>query len=145
MAIAECCTRDVVVAERKDSVLHAAKLMRLHHVGTVVVVDKQGEQTVPVGIVTDRDVVVKIVAAEVDASFITVGEIMAPQLASVSGNAGVFETIQYLRSKAVRRLPVVAANGTLLGIVSVDDLLALLADELSALGRLVHDASPVSH
>lgn len=137
MPISEICTREVIIVQRDESALEAAKLMRVHDVGTVVVVEERGAGRVPIGIVTDRDLVVEIIASEVDASLITVGDIMARELSSVKGSCGVYEAIQYMRGKGVRRLPVVAEDGSLIGIVTFDDLLMLLAEELSALGRLV--------
>lgn len=137
MPIAEICTREVIIVQRDESALQAAKLMREHNVGTVVVVEERGSCRAPIGVVTDRDLVVEIIASEVDASFITVGEIMARELTSVKGSCGVYEAIQYMRGKGVRRLPVVDDDGGLVGIVTFDDLLMLLAEELSALGRLV--------
>ncbi len=137
MPIAEICTREVIIAQRDKTALQAAKLMREHNVGTVVVVEERGTCRAPIGIVTDRDLVVEIIASEVDSSFITVGDIMARELTSVKGSCGVYESIQYMRSKGVRRLPVVDDDGSLIGIVTFDDLLLLLAEELSALGRLV--------
>ena len=137
MPISEICTREVIIVERDENVVQAAKLMRQHNVGALVVIEERDGRRAPVGIVTDRDFVVKITAAEVDPSFIRAGDLMAPELATVKGSCGVFEAIQYMRSKGVRRLPVVDDDGGLIGIVALDDLLALLAEELSALGRLV--------
>lgn len=138
MPIGEICKREVVIAQREDTVLQAAKLMRQHHVGDVMVVDDRGEgKRMPVGIVTDRDLVVEVVAPELNPNAITVGDIMVSDFATVNENTGVFESIQYMRVKGVRRLPVVTADGTLIGIVTLDDLLALLSEELDALVKLV--------
>lgn len=138
MPIGEICKREVVIAQREDTVLQAAKLMRQHHVGDVLVVDDRGEgKRMPVGIVTDRDLVVEVIAPELNPNAITIGDIMVSDFATVKENTGVFESIQYMRVKGVRRLPVVTADGTLIGIVTLDDLLALLSEELDALVKLV--------
>lgn len=137
MPVGEICNREVVIMQAGKSALEAAQLMRQHHVGDVVVVEDRGGFRVPIGIVTDRDLVVEIVAPGLDPSAITVGDIMAPELATVTENIGVFEAIQYMRTKGVRRLPVVDGNGGLIGILAVDDLLELLADELLLLAKLV--------
>lgn len=137
MPISELCIREVIVSERHETALEAAKLMRECNVGTLVVVDNRDGRRMPVGIVTDRDLVVEVIASEVDPTFITVGDIMAAELASVKDDCGVYEAIQYMRVKGVRRLPVTDNDGGLVGIVTLDDLLALLAEELGALGRLV--------
>ncbi|MGG7056001.1 CBS domain-containing protein [Nitrosomonas sp. ANs5] len=137
MAIGEICRREVVVIKPKETVLEAAKLMRQHHVGNVLVVSEDDSHRVPVGIVTDRDLVVEIIAPELDPSTITVGDIMAPDLVTIQENAGIFEALQFMRAKGVRRLPVVDKDGKLAGIVTLDDLLALLSEELDALSKLI--------
>lgn len=137
MPISEVCNREVIIARRDETALEAAKLMRERNVGTLVVVDECDGIRVPVGIVTDRDLVVEILAPEVDPTFIRIGDIMRPDLAKVIGSCGVFEAIQYMRGKGVRRLPVVDDDGGLQGIVTLDDLLSLLAEEFGALARLV--------
>ncbi|WP_435626449.1 CBS domain-containing protein [Candidatus Ferrigenium straubiae] len=137
MPVGEICNREVVIVQAGQSALEAAQLMRQHHVGDLVVVEERGGFRVPVGIVTDRDLVVEIVAPGLDPSAITVGDIMVSDLATVTENIGVFEAIQYMRTRGVRRLPVVDGNGGLVGILAVDDLLELLADELLLLAKLV--------
>lgn len=137
MAIGELCNREVVIAQRETSVLEASRLMRQYHVGDLVVVDETNGQRVPVGIVTDRDVVLEVVSMALDASVLTAGDIMGPELATIRENDGVFETIRYMRTKGVRRLPVVNSQGALIGIVTLDDLLELLAEEMSELSQLI--------
>lgn len=137
MPIGEICNREVVIAKRDDTILEAARLMRQHHVGDVLVVDDSGGKRIPAGIVTDRDLVVEIIATELDPSAITVGDIMVPELAVVKEDTGVFESIQYMRAIGVRRMPVVDDSGGLVGILTLDDLLEILADELSFLAKLV--------
>jgi len=137
MPISEICNREVIIVQRDTTVHDAAKLMRQHHVGDVVVVEERKGVTVPVGIVTDRDLVVEIMAPDLVQMVITVGDIMAPKLSTVKDSTGIYETIQYMRGEGVRRLPVVDSNGGLIGILTLDDLLELLAEELLELSRLV--------
>jgi CBS domain-containing protein len=137
MAIGEICNREVVIVQRDTTIQEAAKLMRSHHVGALVVVKEVAGKRHPVGLVTDRDLVIEVLAPELDASVITVGDIMLPKPVTVPETTGVFEAIQFMRDKAVRRLPVVDGQGALIGIVALDDLLSLLADELSELSTLV--------
>ncbi len=137
MPVAEICNRDVVILKRDDTILEAAKLMRQHHVGDVLVVEERGGIRIPVGIVTDRDLVVEIMAPELDQKVITVGDIMIRELVTVKESVGVFEAIQYMRGKTVRRLPIVDENGGLVGILTLDDLLELLSEELFAIAKLV--------
>lgn len=137
MSIGEFCNREVVIARAGDSVAEASSLMRQHHVGDVLVVEEREGRRVPVGLVTDRDIVVEVVATGLDPGVITLGDIMADDLATVTEDIDVFDAIQYMRTRGVRRLPVVSADGALAGIVTFDDVVALVAEEIDALARLV--------
>jgi len=136
MPIGEFCNRSVVFATRKTSIAEAAQLMREYHVGDLVVVDVLDGNRVPVGIVTDRDIVVEIIAKSLDYNTFTVGDIMSPQLISVQKNEGVFETIRLMRDQGIRRIPVVNQDGGLEGIMAADDMLDLLAEEMTELAKV---------
>lgn len=137
MSIGEMCNREVVIVDRETSVSEAARLMRKHHVGDLVVVESLQGGRRPVGIVTDRDIVLEVVAMDVAADSLRVGDIMAAGLASVREAEGVFEAMRYMRGQGVRRLPVVDEAGWLVGIITLDDLVELLAEEMGELARLV--------
>ncbi|MFP5506630.1 MAG: CBS domain-containing protein [Gammaproteobacteria bacterium] len=137
MPVGEVCNREVVVADRALPVTEAALRMRAHHVGDLVVVDDQAGRRHPVGIVTDRDIVVEVVAAGVNPEALRVGDIMGTQVATVRESEGLFEAMRYMRDQGVRRMPVVDAAGALVGILTLDDLLELLAEELGELAKLV--------
>lgn len=137
MTIGNICNREVVFATRDTTVQAASKLMRQHHVGTVVIVDELAGKRLPVGIVTDRDIVVEVTAVELDPKVITVGDIMAPELITAPESQGILETMEVMRFKGVRRLPIVDREGLLVGIVSIDDMLEVLAEELTDLTRIV--------
>jgi len=137
MLIGEICTRKVIVAARGTSIYQAAKLMREHHAGDVVVTDDFDGRRIPVGIVTDRDIVIEVLAQELNPAGLTVGEIMTATLVTAREADGVFETIRLMRVEAVRRLPVVDTSGSLVGIVSLDDIVGLMAEELGDLATLI--------
>jgi predicted transcriptional regulator len=137
MAVGELCNREVVVTEKTLSVVDAAQLMRKHHVGDLVVVEEKDGRKHPVGIVTDRDIVVEVVAAGVTPEALNVGDIMGPEVATVRESEGLFEALRYMRDKGVRRMPVVDSTGGLVGILTLDDLLSLLAEEMTELAKLV--------
>jgi len=137
MAVGEICNREVVIAKKALSVVDAAQLMRTHHVGDLVVVEEKDGRKQPVGIVTDRDIVVEVVAAGVDADALKVGDIMGPEVATVRESEGLFEALRYMRDKGVRRMPVVDSAGGLVGILTMDDMLSLLAEEMTELAKLV--------
>ncbi len=137
MAVGELCNREVVITEKTASVVDAAQLMRTHHVGDLVVVEDRGGRKHPIGIVTDRDIVVEVVAAGVNPDSLKVGDIMGPDVATVRESEGLFEALRYMRDKGVRRMPVVNREGGLVGILTLDDLLSLLAEEMTELAKLV--------
>jgi CBS-domain-containing membrane protein len=137
MTISEICNREVVIAERGLCVEEAARLMRLYHVGDIVIVEDKQDRRRPLGIVTDRDIMLEVVAAGVSPGTLTVGDIMGQGLAVVGEDQGVFETLRYMRGKGVRRMPVVDKEGWLVGIVTLDDLMEVLAEEMGELARLV--------
>jgi CBS domain-containing protein len=138
MAIGEICSRETVFTTCDTTVATAARLMRHHHVGTLVIVEEMnGGRRVPVGIVTDRDVVVEVMATGLDPNAITVGDIMGPDLVTARESEGVLETMQIMRYKGVRRLPIVDKDGQLVGIVSFDDLLEVLAEQFGELAKIM--------
>jgi CBS domain-containing protein len=137
MSIGEICNREVVITDKNSSLRDIAKLMRRHHVGTVVVAQRQDEQVVPVGIVTDRDLVIEGLARDVEPDTITAGELMADELFSVHEVDSVWDTIKFMRGKGVRRAPVVDDQGGLQGIITIDDLLELISEEMFDLAKLV--------
>ncbi len=138
MTLGAICNREVITVRRESTALNAAKLMRKYHVGDVVVIETHNEKAIPIGIVTDRDIVIELIATELDCNVITCGDIMLEKLAVINENAGVFEAIQGMTAKGVRRLPVIDDEGGLIGIVTLDDLLLTLAKELGMLSKLVH-------
>jgi CBS domain-containing protein len=137
MTIGNICNREVVYVSRDVTVQAACKLMRHYHVGSLVVVDEAEGKRVPVGILTDRDIVVEIDAMDLDAKVITAGDIMAQELVLAPESLGVLETIEIMRAKGVRRMPIVDADNRLVGIVTIDDLLEVLAGELTDIARIV--------
>lgn len=137
MSISGICSHDIVCARRDASVRAAARLMREFHVGSLVVIDEADGRRRPVGIVTDRDVAVAVVAPGLDPDAIQTGEIMNAELVSVSEEAGVAEVGRIMRTKGMRRVVVTDGAGYLAGIVTADDILTLLAEEMSDLSAMV--------
>ena len=133
MPIGEICNREVVVMKKKDSILEAAKLMRDYHVGNVVVVEEKEGQVIPVGILTDRDIVVELIAKNVPLDSVFAEDVMSSDLASVSENRGIWDTIKCMREKGIRRIVVTGDKGNLVGVLSGDDLIDILSGELSDL------------
>lgn len=137
MNIGAVCNRKVITVQKEATVQHVASLMRQYHVGDVVVIETHKNHTSPIGIVTDRDLVVEVVATGLDCSVITVGDIMQKNLTVIQEDASVFETMKLMSGKGVRRLPVVDEHTYLKGIVTLDDLLILLSKEINSISPLV--------
>jgi CBS domain-containing protein len=130
MNVGELCSRDVVVAYRDTSVVDAARLMREHHVGSLVVVGERLSEKLPIGMITDRDIVVAAVAKEVDPRTLTVGDVMSAGALVVREQDGITDALRMMREKGVRRVPVVSGKGALVGILVIDDILELVAEEM---------------
>jgi len=137
MSVGEICNREVVTIEKGATVAKAARLMRQFHVGSVVVVADGEDSRRPVGIITDRDLAIEILAQEVPVETVTVGDVMGPELLTAREEDGVWETIMRMRAMGVRRLPVINRHGALTGILTMDDLLQFIVGELSDLVKLV--------
>jgi CBS domain-containing protein len=131
MPISECSNIGVVCCEADSTVPAVAALMRKHHVGDVIVVEGAAENRMPLGIITDRDIVIEAVALDIDTSVLTAGDLMSAPLVTVAENAGLVETLRLMRNHKIRRIPVVTPSGSLYGIVTADDIMNLLAMEMS--------------
>ncbi|MDH3899746.1 MAG: CBS domain-containing protein [Gammaproteobacteria bacterium] len=136
MDAGELCSREVITATREMSITDAARLMRDRHVGSLVVVEGSGDRQEPVGIITDRDIVIEVIAENVDLDKVTVGDVMTYALLKVNAQDSILDTAQRMRARGVRRVPVIETTGALAGILALDDILELLSEELSLLTRV---------
>jgi CBS domain-containing protein len=125
-------TATVAVAEPETSALAAAQLMRQHHVGALVVVDAL-EKSRPLGILTDRDLVLGLMAEGLDPEIFTAGDIMSTELVLASPEMDAMDAVQLMRNNRLRRLVIVDDAGRLVGIVTMEDVLELLTRELADL------------
>ena len=139
MSVDRICVREVDIAERTESVLLAAQRMFDRDVGTLVVVD-HGRR--PVGLVTDRDIALRATATGRDPTTIRVAEIMTVDPQTVTEDTPIETALSLMRSAACRRLVVVDATGRLAGILSLDDVLGLLAEEFTTIGTLLERVAP---
>ncbi|MEW5950185.1 MAG: CBS domain-containing protein [Thermodesulfobacteriota bacterium] len=133
MSIGEICIREVVIARATDSVHKAARLMRDYSVRTVIIT----EDSHPIGILTDRDITIRVVAEGKDAHRSLVKDVMSARLLTVRESASIGDGIRIMRGRGIRRLPVIDQQGKLVGMVTLDDLIDLLAEEMSALAGLI--------
>lgn len=139
MSLARICQHNVDVAREPETAWQAAERMHQRTVGTLVVVDRSRK---PVGILTDRDLVVRVLAAGKEPHSITVGEVMTRNPEMVTIETPIDAVLSIMRNGAFRRVPVVAADGTLAGLVSLDDILLSLADEFTRVGELLEAQNP---
>jgi CBS domain-containing protein len=136
MDAGKLCKRDVITTQRNTSIRDAARLMRKHHVGSLIVTEEKSGVTEPVGILTDRDIVMEVIAADIGLNEVTVDDIMSYALLKVCESDSILETAQRMRARGVRRVPVISNKCELVGILTLDDILELLSEELSMLTRL---------
>ena len=130
MTVGQICNRVGVFAFRNTPLPDAAKLMRENHIGSLVIVDESDRGRIPVGMLTDRDIAIAVVAQALDPRTLTAGEVMSGELVTANEQDDMLDTLQRMRRRGVRRVPVLTAAGTLAGIVTLDDLLELVAEQL---------------
>jgi CBS domain-containing protein len=132
MQVGDICSRNVVTVRELDELTAAAQLMRQKHIGYLVVIEaKVGDNALaPVGVITDRDIVVGVVARETDPRALKVGDVMTRQPVLVREESPISAALHHMREIGVRRLPVVDRGGGLVGVLSLDDVLEGLAEEL---------------
>ena len=137
MTAGEYCNREVIIVEPTISVTEAAALMRRHHVGDLVVVEKEGEEARPDGIITDRDIVIEVVAQKIDPDSLTVKDIMSTDPVRVAETVSLLDTLELMKQRGVRRVLVIADSGGLQGLLSADDAIELIAEQINDLTQLV--------
>lgn len=136
MRIGDVCNPHVVLADANASLRGAALQMRNEHVGALIIAEREGGLLRPVGILTDRDIVIAVVAfPEARPEDIRVADAMSTELETAREDEGLFEVVQRMSERAVRRLPVVRVDGSLLGMVTLDDVLRVLSAELGQLAE----------
>lgn len=137
MKAGDICNHKVVTVSPEDSIRRAAELMRQHHVGDVVVANRSNGFLTPLGILTDRDIVIEVIAENVDLDDVSVRDTMTDRLITAKEDDDLLATVMQMRENGVRRLPVVDGKGQLVGILSADDVIGLVARELAEVWALI--------
>lgn len=132
MTIADLCERDIVTVSAAASVRDAAVIMRDQHVGALAVTDPYAPERV-IGIVTDRDLVLELLAAGRSTEGLAVGTVCNTQLAGIPATSSLHEAVQAMQRSGTRRLLVMGPDDAVVGLVSIDDLVDAVAGELDAL------------
>lgn len=137
MFIGEICNREVIIAGKETSVIEIAQLMREHHVGSIIITEKQNGCQVPVGIITDRDLVIELLSKGVDINSVSAADIMTQNLVTTRESSHVYDALKLMRGKGIRRIPVVNDENVLIGIVTVDDLLDVVISQLDDIVNII--------
>jgi CBS domain-containing protein len=147
MNVADVCQRNTVIARAFDDLTIAAQLMREKHVGYIVVVEPAFEENTfkPVGVVTDRDMVVSVIAREADPRGLRVGDVMTREPVVADDTEALGTALQKMRKIGVRRLPVVGSRGELVGVISLDDIIDSLVGELQNVAGAIRSEQLIEH
>jgi signal-transduction protein with cAMP-binding, CBS, and nucleotidyltransferase domain len=136
MLISQICTRSLVTCNRDTPAAELARKMRDQHVADVLVVEDHAGRLTPVGLVTDRDLVVEVIACDRDPNQVRAADLMCADLETVLDSELVYDAIWHMRKRQILRLPVVDAHGALVGMLTADDVAEFLASELTEVARL---------
>lgn len=147
MNVGSICKHQVVTVTPRADLTSAAKLMREQHVGFLVVVEPEPNATYgrPVGVLTDRDIVISVVAGGADPQQLTVADLMKQYPAMTDETDPIEQALHTMRRMGVRRLPVVGASGMLTGIIALDDVLDMLASEISDVSGTVRNEQRIEN
>jgi CBS domain-containing protein len=138
VTVGEICRRDVIIARPEMPLPEAAALMKSYHVGDLVIVESQpGGRRIPIGILTDRDVALMVASHAVRVPYLQVSDVMKEKLITALEGESLHTALERMQASGVRRLPVINGEGVLEGIVTLDDIIELLSEELTDLARLV--------
>jgi CBS domain-containing protein len=139
MCVGDICRRDVITIEPNASLCDAARVMREKHVGMLVVVGSAADhaERVVQGVLTDRDIVVTVVGRDAEPKDLKVMDVMTRNPLLVAETASVVGVLRLMRVDGIRRVPVVDARNELVGVMSIDDVLDVVADQLTAISGAI--------
>jgi CBS domain-containing protein len=139
MRAGELCIREVVIAYASESVVDAARRMADHRVGDVVVVEAPGDGAArPIGLVTDRDLVLRVLTrSDVLPRQLSLGEVMPPEVVTAKEQDDIESVLAKMRQHEIRRIPIVDQRGMLVGIVSLDDIVGWMSEQLEIATALI--------
>ena len=139
MGIVKCCREQVVAVSPDTPAVEVARIMGEKNVGSVVVVTGDNR---PAGIVTDRDLAIRVTAQERNPGEVRVSDILTRDVITFQDSMGVYEAIQKMTSEGIRRMPIVDDGGRLIGIVTMDDIVRMLGEEMAAIAKNIEKQSP---
>jgi len=133
LLVRDIAVRSPATVAADESIAQCAKRMHAEHVGCLVVVEKADGAQVPVGMLTDRDIAIEVVAFGLDPAVITAGDVMSEKPAVVEEDDDLLDALALMREHGSRRLPVTGSDGALVGIIAFDNLLEALAQQLDGM------------
>lgn len=143
MKVSELCVLQTVIILKHEKVKDAAQLMKKYNVGTVVVVESDDKGNTPIGIVSDRDIVMRVTASDKWNENTLIEEVMSKNLLTMHEDTDVYDALKRMRYEGVRRVPVVNEFGYLLGILALDDILSFLTAEMNEVIELIAKEEPL--
>ena len=136
MILEKIAVKNVVTIPENATMLEAAKAMRDDHVGSVIVVDQSSSRKIPIGIITDRDIVVSTSAFGIPPSSIQVKDVMSATLVTAKKSDSLNHIMNLMKEHGVKRIPITDTDGSLMGIISTHELMKVLSDELGEVVRV---------
>jgi CBS domain-containing protein len=138
MGLGNMCRREIVCVDTGTSIKEVVKLMDQKNVGSVIVIGSQK----PVGIVTDRDILLRAVNKGMDLEKTPIDKVMTKRLVTLREDMGLFEALERVKGKGMRRFPIVDDKGSLKGIMTLDDILYLLGREMADVSSIIEKEGP---
>ena len=138
MSLGNLCRREIICVDSRTTVKEAAKLMEGKNIGSTIVVQERK----PIGILTDRDILLRVMNRGLDPEKTSVDEVMTKQIVTLKEDMGLFEALQKVKGKGIRRFPIVDSNGNLQGIMTLDDIFYLLGKEMSDVTSIIENERP---
>lgn len=145
MAVSSICTRRVITVDIGIDIVAAAAVMRESKIGYLIVTDKKHHGRGPAGVITDRDIAIKVTALDIDPNSFTVGDVMTRDPLTAADYDSISDTLRRMRSLGVRRVPVVGDNGQITGVLSIDDVVDHLATQLTDLAGSARSEPQAKH
>jgi CBS domain-containing protein len=136
MLVSDVMVKQVGHISKRATLIDAAEMMRTNQIGSVIVADGESGKLVPIGVLTDRDIVVEVVADDVESRKLIVEDVMTRDVVTIPVGASIFSAVQIMEREGIRRLPVIDERGALCGIVTADDLAGHLAVAIHSLSRI---------
>lgn len=137
MNVGSICSHHLVTISRSGTLQQAATLMREHHVGSLVVTETRPEAEHIVGIVTDRDLAIEVLARGFDGEHMEVGQMIDGRVVSAPQEASLMDAVELMQVAGVRRLLVRTEDRQVVGVVSFDDLFEACVAQLNGLARVL--------